>query len=74
MKDSGFPFEIQELTDTWKELLDKWGIYQTNPYGEEPKDIPDLGAFTQSIRKKWQEWKKAEERSGSWICLKKIAP
>lgn len=59
-------FNARVAMDDWLKYLQ---IYQTNPYGEEPKDIPDLGLFTQSIRKKWQEWKKVEERVGNWILL-----
>lgn len=57
----------------FQDILKSMECYSVNPYGEEPKDIPDLGAFTQAIRKKHQQWKKAQETTGTWIILKKEA-
>lgn len=64
--------EISSI-EVFNNLMQSLECYSVNPYGEEPKDIPDLGAFTQSIRKKHQQWKKAEETTGTWIILKKEA-
>ena len=58
--------------ESFESLMEANEIYSVNPYGKEPEDVPHLGAWTQYRREKWQEWKKAEERTGKWLVLRRI--
>lgn len=71
MKDTSYPFEIEEYKVTFDNLLQSMECYSVNPYGDERKDVPDLGAFTQMMRQKHREWQEAQANSGTWLILKK---
>lgn len=71
--DLKFEDSFSSAIESFESLMQSMGCYSVNPYGEEPKDIPDLGAFTQAVRKQHQQWKKAQETTGTWIILKKEA-
>lgn len=77
MRDSEYPFEVQDITDTWKDLLDKWRIYHTNPYNEDRMSIEfhynDGKASKKDLDGIHDKWEDAQERTGSFILLKKIA-
>lgn len=69
-------YEFQELffstpSLSGHSLLKANGILLVNPYGpDEPKDIPDLGAFTQARREKWKMWKEAQSKITNPLILK----
>lgn len=62
---------FETATESGHSLLEANGILLVNPYGpDEPKDIPDLGAFTQARREKWKMWKEAQSKITNPLILK----
>lgn len=54
---------------TFQSLMEVLGLEFKNSYGEEPKDIADLGAYTQMKRKQWIQWNEAQQKVKTYLIL-----
>jgi len=66
MKDSGYPFEIEDWDESWLNTLDMLKVYEVNPYTH-PSKLSPVG-----YNKNKQLWKDAQERTANWVLIQKI--
>lgn len=74
MKDSTYPFEVEEYKVTFENLMHSLECYSVNPCGDKSSFL-DMKAFEKvdawlERAKKWQD---AQENTGTWLILKKEA-
>lgn len=68
MKDTGYPFEFQDVNDTFDDMLNHLKVYRVNPFNPPIERLQYGGGY--SMREsEVTEYNEAEERTGPYILL-----